>query len=130
MLAATKEREKKLNEFTIKELGQLEGGATTYKAVGKMWVGLLPGVGCPGLTPCCRDSPLCRVGYLCSILMRWIRGLRFLQAAPTELVADLEKQNETTQKDLDALGKKREWLERQISDLNGTLKDVMKTSGR
>jgi hypothetical protein len=36
VLQATKERERKLNEFTIRELGSLGADVPTYKAVGKM----------------------------------------------------------------------------------------------
>ena len=120
VLAATKEREKKLNEFTIKELGRLEGDAQTYKAVGKMWVLLAGG---PWKSKWRHADA--RLPGNC-----FLDNYRFLHAAPTEIVADLEKQNGATDKDVDALVKKREGIDRQISDLNNTLKDIVRTSGR
>ncbi|KAI9015487.1 Prefoldin [Hyaloraphidium curvatum] len=89
-MSASKERERRLNDFTVAQLQALEDETATFRAVGKM----------------------------------------FLAATPTEIIEDLEKQNKDVAKDLEALGKKRDWIERQISDLNNTLRDVMRTSGR
>jgi hypothetical protein len=55
---------------------------------------------------------------------------RFLQSSGSEITSELEKQNADYATELDALSKKREWIERQISELNGTLRDVMRSTGK